>query len=350
MNEITCFPDKTTDANLSRLHPSISFPKRPGFLKNWWISVKNSVKSPEYKISCVAGKEISLDLEKRLKEFEQRISYSYDGKNLIMEHGRNSLEGYNGFFNTLGKSYFYIAECKKDKEITKIVNGERKAFLRKKGEIAAIICYILRTLKAPNGSSIKAWYVCNLKVDENHRGENLAKKLIKKSIWHLLQHRRGFGICKDESNGQMSKAAEISTQQSILSRVLKTTSFNLYKLNAEQATEHYGKIEEVFRKHGYMDKKENLVFLSNEGLKDYQIIDKKTGINHSLQLLHAVPSSKEQGMPKKGYDHMISAVKDSAFDKDLKEIIGYEPSSTARFVSCNMGNFDFNQITSKEAF
>ncbi|MGL5626004.1 MAG: hypothetical protein ACRDDW_00605 [Candidatus Rhabdochlamydia sp.] len=338
--EIPYFPAEITYADLSKLCPSVPFAKASNFFKNFWTSAKNAVKPSTYKISCVTGKKICVDLEKRLKEFEQGISYSYnDQENFIIEHGKDDKEGYTGFFNTLGKPYFYIAECKKTKLVKKNVKGNEKVFLRKKGEIAAVICCVLRKFKLHDGNTIKAWYVCDLKVGENHRGEHLPTSLIKKGAWRVLQCRRGFGICVDEPNGEMSQSAKIGVQHSLFSSSLGTTSFNQYVLNAKQVTDHFNDIKKETGK--------ELAFTSNEGLKDFQIVNKETGESHPQQLLHMKLSSKEQGVPKLGYDHRISALKDSILDTALKKL-GLQPTLTARFISYRMRDFDFSQISSAE--
>lgn len=92
------------------------------------------------------------------------------------------------------------------------MKGNEKVFSREKGEIAAIICCVLRKFKLDNGNTIKAWYICDLKVGKNHRGEHLPTLLIKKGAWRVLQCRRGFGICVDEPNGEMSQSAKMSVQ------------------------------------------------------------------------------------------------------------------------------------------
>lgn len=167
---------------MTNRYPPISFkPVYPAF-RNLQKFIKRAIAFSEYKIFCVGSKELFLDLDltKRLKVFEQEIYYSYGNKCFKIEHGKDSAKGYCGFFNTLSESktvHFYIAQHKKNK---KIVRGEEKALFRKKGEIAAVVCCALRTLKTRNGNPIKAWYICDLKVGENYRGEHLATALIKK--------------------------------------------------------------------------------------------------------------------------------------------------------------------------
>jgi hypothetical protein len=336
----TYFPDKTTCADLIELYPTISFTKVSDFFKNFWTSAKNAVKPSAYKIYCVTGKKISSELERRLKEFEQGISYSYnDQEDFIIEHGKDSEKRYAGFFNTLGKPYFYIAECKKTKLVKKNVKGNERIFLREKGEIAAVICSVLRKFELDNGNTIKAWYICDLKVGENHRGEHLPTLLIKKGAWRVLQCRRGFGICVDKPNGEMSQSAKMGVQHSLFSRSLQTTPFNQYVLNAKQVTDHFNDIKKEMGK--------ELAFISNEGIKDFQIVNKETGESHQQRLLHMKLSSKEQGMPKLGCDHRISVLKGSPLDTVLEEK-GFQPTLTARFISYRMKSFDFSQISSAE--
>lgn len=328
--------------------PSISFKRVSAFFRNARV-VRNAIGSSEYKISCFTSKKISLDLTKRLKEFEQEIYYSYSDQCFKIEHGKDNAKGYCSFFDSLnesGKSFFYVAECKKNKTVTKIIEGEEKTFFRKKREIAAIGCCVLRTLKTHNGNSIKAWYVCDLKVGKNHRGEHLPTSLIKRAAWRFLQCRRGFGICMDEPDGRMSKSAQISMQSSLFSGLLKAKHFNQYRLNAKQVRDHHEGIRRVFCKSRFMKEKEVLSFVSNKGLKDYQLVDKKTGGSRPMRLLHAKPGLRGQDMPQEGYDHVFSAVKGTPLDTYLQKIA--KPSLTGRYISFGMKEVDFNQITSAE--
>lgn len=329
--------------------PSISFKRISAFFRNAKVSVRNIFAS-EYKISCFTSKEIflNLDLTKRLKEFEQEIYYK-DQEVFKIEHGKDNAKGYCGFFNTLsesGRSFFYVAECKKNKTVTKVIKGEEKTFFRKKREIAAIGCCVLRTLKTRNGNSIKAWYICDLKVAENHRGEHLPTSLIKKAAWRFLQCRRGFGICIDEPDGKMSKSAQIGMQRSLFSGLLKATHFNQYKLSAKQIRDHHEDIRRVFCESRFMKENEDLIFVSNEGLKDFQLIDIKTGGSKRMKLLDAKPGLIEQGEPQEGYEHVFSAVNGTFLDTNLRKIA--EPSLTGRYISFAMKEVDFNQITSAE--
>ncbi|MGB7128669.1 MAG: hypothetical protein WBD50_06245 [Candidatus Rhabdochlamydia sp.] len=329
--------------------PSISFKRVSAFFRNARVVI-NAIGSSEYKISCFTSKEISLDLTKRLKEFEQEIYYPYNDQNFYkIEHGKDNAKGYCSFFDTLsesGRVFLYVAECKKNKKVTKIIKGEEKTFFRKKREIAAIGCCVLRTLKTHNGNSIKAWYVCDLKVGKNHRGEHLPTSLIKKAAWRFLQCRRGFGICMDEPDGGMSKSAQISMQRSLFSGLLKAKHFNQYRLNAKQIRDHHEGIRRIFCKSRFMKEKEVLSFVSNKGLKDYQLVDKKTGGSRPMRLLHAKPGLRGQDMPQEGYDHVFSAVKGTPLDTYLQKIA--KPSLTGRYISFGMKEVDFNQVTSAE--
>ncbi len=331
-------------------YPSICSKRISTCFRNAQASLRNAFTPSEYKISCFTSKEISLDLTKRLKEFEQGIYYPYNDQKIFKtEHGKDNAKGYCGFFNALsesGGSFLYVAECKKNKTVTKIIKGEEKNFFRKKREIAATGCCVLRTLKTRDGNSIKAWYICDLKVGKNHRGEHLPTSLIKKAAWRFLQCRRGFGVCIDEPDGKMSKSARIGMQRSLFSGLLKATHFNQYRLSGKQVRDHHEDIRKVFCESRFMKEKEGLSFASNEGLKDDQLVDKKTGESKPMKLLHAKPGPIEQGELQEGYDHVFSAVKGTLLDTCLQKIA--KPSLTGRYISFGMKEVDFNQITSAE--
>lgn len=311
-------------------------------LKVSLLAVWNLFGFSDYEISQIKIEKASPELIEKLKTFEASFIYPFgEEEDFKIMHGKKG--DYFAFFNQLGKTHYYVATCKKDRTIKKIINGQETVLERKAGEIAAVGCGVLRTLPTKNGKSIKAWYICDLKVGKDYRGEHLPLLLVKKAIWKFFQCPRGFGICMNPQNGK-PKAAEIWRQHApIKGSTYQTLTF--YTLTKEQLLTYREKIVQNLRIHGYMKEGENINFVSTTGMKDYEISNKEG--SRSWQLLHCRPSLGNVNPLKENYEYMLTAVEGSPLDIEYENILG-KASSTAQIVSYGMKNFDFNIITSNE--
>jgi len=315
------------------------------FFKMIVLVIKNTLHLSNYKIISINTDKVSPELFKQLKKFEDSFTYPFsEQERFRIKHGTNG--DYFAFFKQLGKVHCYVAICKKDETIKKMIDGKEVIITRKKGEIAAVACGILRTLRTPNGKSIKAWYICDLKVKENYQGTHLPFMFMQKAAWRFFQCPRGFGICMNPQDGK-PKAAELWKKHAPISGS-NTQVLNLYTLDAEQAKKYKENIETLLRNHGYMLKDEHLALHSTTGSKDYEIFNEETKEKKAWQLLHMRPSATEGYKPIKDGTHMISTYAGSPLDSELKDILHLSPSSTAQFVSYGMKNFDPNLITSNQ--
>ncbi len=318
--------------------------KIENFLKVIKVAIKSLLNLSNYKISHIDMKKIPPDLVEKLKQFEASFSYPFnDQERFRIEHGKNG--DYFSFFKSLGKVHYYVVTCKKDEKIITNINGKKEVFERKAGEIAAVGCAVLRKLKTPKGKTIKAWYVCDLKVGQKYQGEHIPVMLAQKAAWRLFQCPRGYGICMNPAQGQ-PKAAEIWRKHSPI-KGSHTKTFNLYALTEEEVNNHRKPIMAALIENGYLKKNEHLNFTSTNGHKDYQIFGDDEQKTRPWNLLHMTRNGvAENSEPKKDHIHMISAVKGSLLDKSLQLIT--KPASTAQIVSYGMENYDFNRITSSE--
>ena len=161
------------------------------FFKLVWVIIKSSLNLTNYKISHINTTKISPELTAKLKNFEASFTYPFsEQERFRIEHGANG--DYFSFFKQLGDVHYYVATCKKDETVKKTVNGEVVTITREAGEIAAVGCGVLRTLKTRSGKPIKAWYFCDIKVRENYQGNHLPLMLIKSAIWRYFQSSKGF--------------------------------------------------------------------------------------------------------------------------------------------------------------
>lgn len=295
-----------------------------------------------YDISLVNIHQVSPQRLEALKEFELQFNYPFSDKEQFrIEHGKNG--DYFAFFKKLGKPYFFMATRKKSKTVRKVKNNQTTMVEHKAGEVAAVGCSILRNIKNKKGKWKKAWYICDLKVNEKYQGEHLPLKIIENvAAKRFLQCPRGFGICMNPMHGEPKAAKIFKNHGPFLG--LKTQILNLYTLSKEHIDIFHTKIKDSLVKHGYMKKNQKLAYQSTSGMKDYIIFDAHSSRNWNL--LHIQPDDKGS-QPQENAVHMICSVEYSPLDNEFKKLFG-APSSTAQIVSFGMQDFDFNFLTSSQ--
>ncbi len=336
--------NESTPLSYSPAKKSACREKLYNFFKIILVAIKSALNLSDYKISHVEIDKITPELAEKLKNFEASFFYPFsEQERFRIKHGSDG--DYFAFFKQLGKVHYYIATYKKNETVTKVVNGEKVIIERKAGEIAAVGCGVLRTLKTYQGELQKAWYICDLKVGEKYQGEHCPLMLIKNALWRFFQAPRGFGICMNPPYGE-PKAAKIWRKYGTLSGS-DNQILNLYTLTAAQVNEHRKNIDVSLREHRYMQENEHLAFKSTSGCKDYQIYNENGKETRPWQLLHIQPSVENLNAPQPGYTHMLSAVDGTALDTSFKKILGL-PSSTAQIVSYGMRGIDFNYLTSNQ--
>jgi hypothetical protein len=284
------------------------------------------------------------EIVSKLQKFEASLVYSFsDHEEFTIKHGLN--DNYFTFFQQLGIPYYYTAVARNDKTVKKILDGQDITVQHKAGEIAGAVCAVLRTVKNKRGKKMKAWYICDLKVDPKYQGEHLPVTMVKKfALARFVQCPRGFAICMNPVTGD-PKAASIFKKNGPISDI-HTQTLNLYSLSAEQAQEQHDYIQSCLVKHGYMKKNMQLGLVATAGVKDYKISNRLTAQTRPWNLLHIKPSLKGF-RPQESATHMVCAVEGTQLDNDFKKNLG-SPSSTAQIVSYGMKTVDFNFLTSDQ--
>lgn len=301
-----------------------------------WIILKQWFSFSPYEIRELDLDRISPEMQQKLKGFERNFDYPLgDGKRFRILHGKGEGD-YFGFVRRLGTPKFYIAINKKDREVTRqaAVDGqlvERKVVL-KAGEIAGVGCGILREMSQPGGSKpLKAWYICDLKVKDDYRGEHIPIRLFQKGFWRFFQCSRGYAICMNPGDGSVPRAAHIWQQHGALSS--NTLGLNLYNIQAEHFAAVRARIEEAC--HG------QITFKSMAGIKEFEIFQEANPEQveewRILHIQHGAKGEKELSPtvstdPKPLHDHLIATVEGSALDQALAKMENIQKFSSATIV------------------
>lgn len=284
-----------------------------------------SPNSSNYIIQEVDTHSYNQEQIRLLQHFESQFHYPFSqDEQFRIQHGKSG--DYFSFFKSLGTPYFFVAKPKKSPD-----------------EIAAASCFILRTMKTKKGTLKKAWYICDLKVSQEHQGKHLPLVITKTvAPKRFLQCPRGFGICMNPPTGE-PKAAKIFKQHGPVIN-LQTDILNLYTFTQQQANALEINIRKALIKHGYMKPHEKIAYVSTSGMKDYQIFNQHS--SRPWNLLHAIVSKKSSS-PQADAIHMICSVQGTNLDNDFKKLFG-QPSCTAQIVSYGMKDFDFNWLTTNQ--
>lgn len=284
----------------------------------------------------------------KLQRFEESFVYPFSAdEEFVIKHGLNG--DYFAFFKTLGTPYVYTVTNREKRATPKIKNGKAVIVQQQAGELAGMLCCVLRTLKDRNGQSLRAWYLCDLKVHEKYQGEHIPMKIIKKIAFsRFVQCLRGFAIFMNPADGE-PRAASIFKKHGPLENV-RVQTLNLYSLSYEEVQKHREALEQALIRHGYMEPGlgMHLGFVTTAGKKDYEIINKNTRQRKPWNLIHMRPTSSRAMKAQEGATHMICAVEGTALDNAYKKIMDAAPSSTAQVMSYGMEDVDFNFLTSDQ--
>ncbi len=327
------------------------------FLKNLLITLKITaslifnwfVFSP-FTISQVDVDKPVSSLITSLQTFEIAFSYPFSNtEKFSITHGYDG--DYFAFFKSLGKPYFYTTINRANRTVTKIINGQKISVNYTEGELAAVGCAILRTLKTNENQPIKAWYLCDVKVQEKYQGEHLMSLMSKKlSLSLFTTCTSGYAICMNPPDNAPKAARVFKKHGSITWTTTKT--LNIYSLTHEKLIEHFDAIQQIFIQHGYLNKdKENILFTSTSGKKDYLIFNASSGTSRPWKLIHLTRGKKitqpQLDTLDKEATFMICAIDKTPLDNSLQLIL-QQPSSTAQVISYGMDNVDFNFLTSNQ--
>ena len=125
-----------------------------------------------------------------LRALEDDIRYPLtkdSAETFVIRHG----ESYHSFFSDMGEPRFALA-----------VKGN---------SVVGVVTVVLRQASA-NGRTVRAAYVCDLKVAPSHRGQNLARDLFVRGLWlarrepRLFRWRLAYGVAMRGQKGDVMRS------------------------------------------------------------------------------------------------------------------------------------------------
>ena len=150
-----------------------------------------------------------------LKDFEGLFSYPFGDNRFRIDHGND----YFSFFESLGKPYCFAA--------------------KENGKIVALCIAVLRKLPVNGNPSKNVWYLCDLKIHPNYRGQFIVYKILNYAFpQHSKLSNKIYGISMNSKNDQTNRIVRFISRLPHLNLkhkcnikfyLLKTTDSNFSK-------------------------------------------------------------------------------------------------------------------------
>ncbi|ARF12362.1 hypothetical protein Klosneuvirus_5_32 [Klosneuvirus KNV1] len=241
---------------------------------------------------------------RQIQKFENKLAHWYPlGQNdkFKISHGNN----YYSFFERLGKMNMLICLYK--------------------GKVIGIGCGVLRNINHK-----KVWYICDLKIDEKHRGKWIPFKMLLDSFHKIDQSNKIYGISMN--NEKENKVLRLARRIPLLD-FKKGPLLYIYSLDYEKML----KAKPIIQKHR---RQFGLATLS--GVKDLII----QSTEKPMPLLH-LDWNKSNDTILDGYTYMFCCPEKDPMkiELDQNDIM---TDITATIVYYNMNNFDWRFVMTSE--
>lgn len=259
-----------------------------------------------------------------LKLFEQKMSQKYPLGNdsFSIDHG----EDYFAFFKRLGEVQYMI-----------IQNSSEL--------IVGTACSILRTYPTPNqdnkqGESIAFWYLCDLKIDKDHRGKKLTSKLFMQMLSKFMSKSyHGYLISMDPASKQIVHI--MNGIEKFLPNKLCTKTLWIYSVTVNTMI----KIESYF-----VNAFNHISYLSLIGMKDLIL----TSTNKPIQLYHlqhgtfAATNNTKQLLELPDNATIMFCFPDNSPLQTIVQEFDIKTDISATIISLSMDFFDWHDILTSD--
>ncbi len=239
---------------------------------------------------------------------EGLASYPLGNDRFRIEHGAD----YFAFFDRLGEVAYYVAASD--------------------GELLAVGCGMLRELPGFGA----AWYVADLKVRPDRRGEHLPLRMLAAAFpAEYPRCQRGYGISMNPPGGRNRVLGIV--ERFPLVKIGEAITLHLYSLDAVTMR----RVSPMVSRH-----RGPLSYLSLRGVKD--IVLESTGAPMPLlHVQHGPLAACGLAEPVEGAVHMICSPADDALCRDI-EAAGVPVAATATVIAHRMDDFDWRWVLSSE--
>ncbi|XWV24892.1 hypothetical protein QJ856_gp0891 [Tupanvirus deep ocean] len=289
------------------------------------VKPKKHVTFFKYNFIDIQGEDLEL-FNPNLKLFELKMSQTYPLGNdsFCIDHGSD----YFAFFKRLGNVHYIIIQD----DDTKLIVGTA--------------CAILKECSAPKNASqaikksIQYWYLCDLKIDEQHRGQNLTSKLFMQMFYKFISiTKRGYSISMDPNSKQIVH---------IINNLPKhlPIKFTMKKLLIYSVPVEIMKVIERFFVCAY----DNVSYLSLSGVKDLLLTstNKPMEVYHLQHGIHAATAGIKKLTEIPITATIMFCFPESSPFQTIMDSLEIKTDITATIISCGMNFFDWHEILTSD--
>jgi len=246
----------------------------------------------------------------KLQELESVAEYPYGNDFFTLNHGSD----YFAFFAGMGEPLFHVA-----------LDDDR---------IVACAAGILRTLVIEN-KTVRAWYLCDLKIHPEFRGRQITTKLFKKNLFrNYIKCPRGYAISMNPASGKNRVVKLLKRLPRI--PIGCAGQLNFYSFNQDEAASVQKDLERELGKISY---------LSLKGKKD--LIMKSTAAPLPLfHIQHGAIATEGAKSPTENGTYMICADEMSSLNSLLAD--KFPISATASILAHRLKPKDWNFILTSD--
>jgi len=254
------------------------------------------------------------EFAERIALLEYGVSYPLGEDSFQLDHG----EDYFAFFDRMGELTYLVA-----------MDGER---------VVAVVAAVLRRVPKKLGAAeLHAWYLCDLKVHPDYRGERIPWRIFSHALLHQYPRcGRVYGISMNAPNSPDNPVASLVSRMKLVPASVATT-LNIYSLGAQEMERTVPVLEGA---------RGRLSFLSLRGKKDLIL----RSSNLPMPLVHLQFGSCAEhdiGSPIEGYAHMFCVPK---ADKlvCLLDGLGLDPAASATVIQHRMSDWDWRFLLTSD--
>lgn len=241
-----------------------------------------------------------------LHQFEEHFTYPLGEDSFSIDHGQD----YLAFFKRMGNAHLYATE--------------------KNGEVIAVGAGIIH-------SRFKAWYLCDMKVHPDFRGQKIPVKMFRKYFLPCyIKSQKGFALNMENSSGKKNP----------ITKIMENLPWTPFKQGARILFYYEDDVRTRDAMAILKSKRPNISFSSLKGIKD--LVLKSSGTR--IPLMHMEWNETVSGAsdrPLAEHLHMWSLDENSELNTLLADI-GIKPKASGLIFHHRLAHLDWNELRTSE--
>lgn len=250
--------------------------------------------------------------QEELSRLEDEMTYPLGSEFFKISHGNNYLR----FFQRLGDVHLYV-----------LLDGKK---------IAGVACGVIRMVLDRKGQKQKTWYLCDLKIRKEYRGNGWTLRWLGKVfIGKYLLCRRAYGISMNPGDGSPNKVLKL-LQKFRWAKFSSAGNLHIYSLSQPELSQH----------HEYLNKEmHGFGLIQLRGIKDIVMQPSQK----VMELYHLLPGKPgQQTLPASSDAVIMFSLPEGHPLHQLLLKRGLKPSASATVIHHRMDQFDWDFVRTSD--